>query len=296
MQRKMWCGTSTVNMLEKRIGPKTERYAVLGEVLDHTWSPYLHNTLFSLAGVDAVYLPLPVKNNHLGAAVEILRDAYNGFNVTIPYKEKIIPFLDEIDSAVKKIGAVNTVENRSGRLIGHNTDGLGMITAFQKNNINVDGVKALIVGGGGAAKVAAYEILSRGGRVCFAVRNINKIENLIENLNVHYRDKVGACDIKNITEEYDLLINCTPVGMFPNIHSCPVDEKTILRMSTVFDAVYNPRETLLLSIAKRLKRRTVEGLEMLFYQAIEAERIWLRNINLSEEQINTVYNWFRDEL
>ena len=114
-------------MLDCRISAATRRFAVLGESLGHTWSPQIHNSLFAAAGVDAIYLPMTVPRAQLSSAVDVLRSCYSGFNVTIPYKERIIPLLDEVDSAVLACGAVNTVENREGRLIGHITDGLGML-------------------------------------------------------------------------------------------------------------------------------------------------------------------------
>ena len=114
-------------MLDERIGAGTQQFAVLGESLGHTWSPYIHNTVFAACGRDAVYLPITVPKDKLSSAVDVLRSCFAGFNVTIPYKERIMPLLDEIDAAARACGAVNTVENRNGRLIGHITDGLGML-------------------------------------------------------------------------------------------------------------------------------------------------------------------------
>ena len=117
-------------MLDERIGAGTQRFAVLGKSLGHTWSPYIHNTVFAACGRDAVYLPITVPKDKLSSAVDVLRSCFAGFNVTIPYKERIMPLLDEIDAAARACGAVNTVENRNGRLIGHITDGLGMLSAL----------------------------------------------------------------------------------------------------------------------------------------------------------------------
>ena len=268
-------------MLDERIGAGTQRFAVLGESLGHTWSPYIHNTVFAACGRDAVYLPITVPKDKLSSAVDVLRSCFAGFNVTIPYKERIMPLLDEIDAAARACGAVNTVENRNGRLIGHITDGLGMLSALEKGGVRTHGVHALILGGGGAARVAGYEFLTRGGRVTFAVRNEEKGRALARELGDTQLDgaaRIGVCPLTEIPGAYDVLINCTPVGMYPRTDTCPVEDGVISRCAAVFDAVYNPRTTQLLARAQALSIPTVEGLGMLFDQAIEAQRFWFGEV------------------
>ena len=268
-------------MLDERIGAGTQRFAVLGESLGHTWSPYIHNTVFAACGRDAVYLPITVPKDKLSSAVDVLRSCFAGFNVTIPYKERIMPLLDEIDAAARACGAVNTVENRNGRLIGHITDGLGMLSALERGGVRTHGVHALILGGGGAARVAGYEFLTRGGRVTFAVRNEEKGRALARELGDTQLDgaaRIGVCPLTEIPGAYDVLINCTPVGMYPRTDTCPVEDGVISRCAAVFDAVYNPRTTQLLARAQALSIPTVEGLGMLFDQAIEAQRFWFGEV------------------
>ena len=268
-------------LLDERIGAGTRRFAVLGESLGHTWSPYIHNTLFAACGRDAVYLPITVPRDKLGSAVDVLRSCFSGFNVTIPYKERIMPLLDEIDDTARACGAVNTVENSDGRLIGHITDGLGMLSAIEKGGVQTCGVHALILGGGGAARVAGYEFLSRGGRVTFAVRNEEKGRALARELGDTQPDGTARIDVFPITGipgTFDVLINCTPVGMYPHTDACPVGDGVIARCKAVFDAVYNPRTTQLLARAKALSIPTVEGLGMLFDQAVEAQRFWFGEV------------------
>jgi len=268
-------------MLDERIGAGTRRFAVLGESLGHTWSPYIHNSLFSACGRDAVYLPVTIPRDKLSSAVDVLRSCFSGFNVTIPYKERIIPLLDEIDDAARACGAVNTVENRDGRLIGHITDGLGMLSAIEKGGVATHGVHALILGGGGAARVAGYEFLARGGRVTYAVRNVEKGERLARELGGAHPDfaaRIAVCPLDNIEGAYDILINCTPVGMYPHADAAPVSEAIVARCAAVFDAVYNPRETRLLACARALSIPAIEGLGMLFDQAVEAQRFWFGEV------------------
>lgn len=264
-------------MLNERIGPKTARFAVLGESLPHTWSPYIHNSLFDAAGLDAVYLPVTVPPERLSAATDVFRSCFSGFNVTIPYKEKIIPFLDETDQAVQACGAVNTVEIRDGRMIGHITDGLGMLRAIEEKGVGTHRADVLILGGGGAARVAGYEFLSRGGHVTFAVRDVQKGERLANSLaetQVDGRQRLFVCSLSACAEAHDILINCTPVGMYPHMDACPVSADVIARCGAVFDAVYNPRETRLLAQARKRGIPSIEGLGMLFYQAVEAQKFW----------------------
>ncbi len=248
-------------MLDERVKPSTARYAVLGSSLPHTWSPFIHNSLFMAAGLDAIYLPVTVPKEKLGSVTDVFRSCFSGFNVTIPYKERIIPYLDDVDDAVKACGAVNTVDIREGRMIGHITDGLGMLGAIEECGIVTEGIDVLILGGGGAARVAGYEFLSRGGNVTFAVRSMEKGERLANELAETQSDgrtRIHSCLLTDIIGAHDILINCTPVGMYPNTEAMPVSEKVISRCAAVFDAVYNPRKTQLLACAEQT-RNTLRG-------------------------------------
>lgn len=280
-------------MIDRRIGATTPRYAVLGESLSHTWSPYIHNSLFSAVGMDAVYLPITIPREKLASAVDVLRSCFGGFNVTIPYKEQIIPLLDEVDDSVRACGAVNTVENRNGRLIGHITDGLGMLRAIEEGGICTQNVDVLILGAGGAARVTGYEFLARNGKVTFAVRNLEKGLKLaaeLANTQPDGMNRIDVCRLDACLGPHDILINCTPVGMYPRIDACPVAADVIGCCHGVFDAVYNPRMTQLLSIAEQKGIPYVEGLGMLFYQAVEAQKFWFgKDAIASEAQQRAVY-------
>lgn len=286
-------------MLDERVKPSTARYAVLGSSLPHTWSPFIHNSLFMAAGLDAIYLPVTIPEDKLGSATDVFRSCFSGFNVTIPYKEKIIPYLDEVDDAVKACGAVNTVDIRDGRMIGHITDGLGMLRAIEECGIVTEGIDVLILGGGGAARVAGYEFLSRGGNVTFAVRSMEKGERLANELAETQSDgrtRIHSCLLTDIIGAHDILINCTPVGMYPNTEAMPVSEKVISRCAAVFDAVYNPRKTQLLACAEQRGISCVEGLGMLFYQAVEAQKLWLGSSIASESEQTRIYRELQSKL
>lgn len=286
-------------MLNERIGPETARFAVLGQSLPHTWSPYIHNSLFDAAGLDAVYLPVTVSPERLGSVTDVFRSCFSGFNVTIPYKEKILPFLDDVDEAARVCGAVNTVEIRNGRMIGHITDGLGMLRAIDEKGVETHQVDVLILGGGGAARVAGYAFLSRGGRVTFAVRDAQKGDALAHALAKTQQDGLRRLSVRPLAdcaEAHDILINCTPVGMHPHVDACPVSADVIARCEAVFDAVYNPRETRLLALAKQNGLPAIEGLGMLFYQAVEAQKFWFGDRVASKAEQSRIYSELQTRL
>lgn len=286
-------------MLNERIGPETARFAVLGQSLPHTWSPYIHNSLFDAAGLDAVYLPVPVPPERLGSVTDVFRSCFSGFNVTIPYKEKILPFLDDIDEAAQVCGAVNTVEIRNGRMIGHITDGLGMLRAIEEKGVKTHQADILILGGGGAARVAGYAFLSRGGRVTFAVRDAQKGNALAHALAKTQQDGLHRLSVRPLAdcaEAHDILINCTPVGMYPHVDACPVSADVIARCGAVFDAVYNPRETRLLTLARQNGLPAIEGLGMLFYQAVEAQKFWFGDRVASKAEQSRIYSELQTRL
>ena len=286
-------------MLNERIGPETARFAVLGQSLPHTWSPYIHNSLFDAAGLDAVYLPVTVPPERLGLVTDVFRSCFSGFNVTIPYKEKILPFLDDVDEAARVCGAVNTVEIRNGRMIGHITDGLGMLRAIEERGVETHQADVLILGGGGAARVAGYAFLSRGGRVTFAVRDAQKGNALVHALAQTQQDGLRRLSVRPLTdcaEAHDILINCTPVGMYPHVDACPVSADAIARCRAVFDAVYNPRETRLLALARQNGLPAIEGLGMLFYQAVEAQKFWFGDRIASKAEQSRIYSELQTRL
>ena len=286
-------------MLNERIGPETARFAVLGQSLPHTWSPYIHNSLFDAAGLDAVYLPVTVPPERLGSVTDVFRSCFSGFNVTIPYKEKILPFLDDVDEAARVCGAVNTVEIRNGRMIGHITDGLGMLRAIEERGVETHQADVLILGGGGAARVAGYAFLSRGGRVTFAVRDAQKGNALVHALAQTQQDgfhRLSVRPLADCAEAHDILINCTPVGMYPHVDACPVSADAIARCRAVFDAVYNPRETRLLALARQNGLPAIEGLGMLFYQAVEAQKFWFGDRIASKAEQSRIYSELQTRL
>lgn len=256
------------------------RAAVIGHPISHTMSPYIHSRLFTLSGYKAEYLAMDVGD--LEGSVPELRKL-DAFNVTIPYKEKIIPFLDALDDKAAAFGSVNTVSVQNGRMTGHTTDGAGLMAAFAQKGFSVSG-DILLLGSGGAARAIAFE-------TAYALRNIHmtivcrehsrdKAETIRNGAEVFSAGTGNTYRVINYEElnredkNYSILINATSVGMVPNIDACPVDLQVTARCGTVFDAVYNPGETRLMRQAIQQGRKLVFGMDMLVYQAVAAHEIW----------------------
>lgn len=218
-------------------------YFILGKSLPHTLSPDIHKEF----GLN--YGAIEIEEDMLKAFV--LSKNFKGFNVTIPYKEKILPFLDVADCEAQKIGAVNTVLLKGGKLYGYNTDAGGMERALSRANINLKGKTVCILGSGGTAKTARFVAQRLGARRIFNV------------------GRTGEINYQNVYENADteIIINTTPVGMYPDIEGRPVDLSGFPKLSGVFDAVYNPLKTSLILQAEELKTNASGGLFMLVEQA-----------------------------
>ena len=261
--------------MNSRVKGNTSLYAVIGHPIHHTISPEIHNTIFEHSISNNIYIPLKVNSEYLKSYIKFLRDNFQGFNVTIPHKKKIIKFLDELEENAERYGAVNTVKNINGKLIGFNTDGFGFTKSLELNNVNVFEKSILIIGTGGAARVSAFELLKKGAQITIASRDRQKAEELKLELKAHFNDaNISSVELIKLKESYHGIINATPVGMSPNIDLSPIDEFVLKETKFVFDMIYNPPQTKLLKMAKERGVKTINGLEMLFYQAIRSQEIW----------------------
>ncbi|MBP0962725.1 MAG: shikimate dehydrogenase [Oscillospiraceae bacterium] len=253
------------------------RFALIGHPLGHSLSPLLHGRLFALSGRQDDYSlldldPACFSDSGLRRRLEEL----SGFNITIPYKTGIIDLLDELDPDAAFYGAVNTVANHDGRLVGYNTDVAGFCLALQQQNLldTLEG-KVCVMGIGGAGRTMALEAGRRGARVCLAVR-----PSSLERATVLAQEMAAqgmTAQVQNVAElqgGWDLLINASPCGMFPHMDEMAPPAAALEGTNTVFDAVYNPADTLLLRTAKQYGCRCVEGMAMLAWQGAEAHRIW----------------------
>ncbi len=261
-----------------------QKIAVIGHPIGHTMSPFIHERLFRLSGIPLDYQVLDVPD--LEAALPRLREL-DCFNITIPHKSAILPYLDGIDPAAKEFGSVNTVQVKDGKLYGYTTDGAGCRKALENSGASFEG-SLLILGNGGAARAIAFEAAQnvRDFQITIAHRpgSYEKACALAEELAAFARRR-GDKQFRIVVESYeelrldeshkfDLLINCTSVGMYPHADASPVPESVVARCAAVFDAVYNPGRTKLLQMAEAAGAKAIGGMEMLVYQAVRAHEIW----------------------
>lgn len=272
-----------------------EKFTVIGHPLGHTMSPFIHDALFSLTGRTAEYSSEDISPEELKDKYASLREL-RGYNVTIPHKQAIIPLLDALDESAQRYGAVNCVSN-GDTAIGYNTDAYGFLKALETAGIPLDG-QVIICGCGGVARTMAYECLLAGCRLTFAV--LESDLPAAEKLTGELRSKVPGCDIDvkiigSFIQRCDLLINATPVGMYPKTESSPVGEEQLKVTGAVFDAVYNPRKTKLIKMAEDLGIPHGEGMAMLVWQAVKAHIIWY-GAEFTNEQINGIIEASYDEM
>ncbi len=240
-------------------------YGIIGNPVNKSRGFVLHNGLFRHHGMNKVYVNFPVVD--LPDFMEGFTGMLEGFSITMPYKQAVIDCLDEIDPLAARIGAVNTVVIRDGKLKGYNTDITGALRAIEERT-EIKGRAVTILGAGGAARAIAVGVAEKGGRLTILNRTVEKAEKLAMELNCHF----GAItDFKNITTE--ILINVTSVGMYPEIDCAPVNTEDVRDM-VVFDAVYNPEKTKLLRCAEENNCAIISGMEMFINQAAEQFRLW----------------------
>ena len=244
------------------------RYGLIGEKLGHSYSKPIHEQL-----AEYTYELIPLSREEFVPFME--EHDFSAINVTIPYKKDVIPYLDEISDAAKAIGAVNCIINQNGRLYGHNTDYAGFLYTLRKNNITITGEKVLVLGNGGAAKavVAALESL-----------------NPKELITVKYKEEPGVITYEQAASMHadaSVIVNTSPVGMYPNVDASPMDIAPYKALNAVVDIIYNPTTTKLLAQAKERGITAVNGLEMLVAQAKYAVELFL-NTHIPDEKIDEV--------
>ena len=262
-----------------------EFYGLLGEKLSHSLSPKINKMIFEKCNIEGAYKLFEIPNDKLKNYVEAVKLLnIKGFNVTIPYKIAIMDYLDFISEDAKKIGAVNTVMVKDNKLYGFNTDYYGVSIMLNSKGIKVKNRTATILGSGGACKaVLAYLLDNNISKVYIVSRNKNNVNFINSDNKVEFIDYNDLKDIKG-----DILINSTPVGMYPNIKESPVNIDIIKNYDVLADLIYNPMDTEFLKLGESLKKITVGGLYMLVGQAIKSQEI-LQDIEINKEVIEDIY-------
>ncbi|BCS80713.1 shikimate dehydrogenase [Anaerocellum diazotrophicum] len=268
---------------------------LIGKSLKHSISPFIHNRILSEFEIDAIYSNLELSDTEeLKEFVEMVKKDKDvvGFNITIPYKEDILKFCDEVSEDVRIIKAANTVKKEDGKLLAYNTDWIGFKKSLEDRGVDVKDKKILVLGSGGAAKACIYGLYRMGAKEVFvANRTYEKAERLKEVL----QDILKILPIEWLRRyefKYDIIINTTSVGMFPNIENNPFDFEIYEQSPPVFvyDMIYNPLKTAFLKEAEKRGIKTENGLKMLVYQAVEAEKIWFGDIDIVSNLIAEILN------
>jgi shikimate dehydrogenase len=262
------------------ISGKTRVCGVIGDPIEHTLSPTIHNAAFNHLKLDFVFLAFRVKAADLENAVRGMRGlGIHGLNVTMPHKSTVIAYLDEVDPTVQFLGSANTILNKNGKLSGFNTDGVGALKALRENGAELSEKKVLLLGAGGAAKAIAFALAEEVGELVVLNRAAEKARELAEALGRMFNKKVVGGSLspdaiaKNLRDS-DILINATSVGMKPNLSQSLVAPQWLRSDLTVMDIVYNPVETKLAEDAKAAGAKVISGVEMLIYQGAASFEIW----------------------
>jgi shikimate dehydrogenase len=249
------------------IDAKTELYGVIGNPIRHSLSPIIHNGVFQRMGLNAVYLAFEV--NNLKEAVNGMRElGLRGISVTLPFKTQILPYLDNIVDVARKIGAVNTISNEGGKMIGHNTDWHGALESLEEK-VDLRGKKVLLLGAGGTARAIGFGLKEKGSQVIISNRSLDKANELAKDLGFVCKPWLSLNE-----SEFDVIINATSVGMFPHNTENPLPKKLLREGTVVMDTVYEPLETRLLREAEEQGCVIINGLEMLARQGAAQIEIW----------------------
>ncbi|MBY0146789.1 shikimate dehydrogenase [Neobacillus niacini] len=252
-------------------------FAVLGYPIGHSMSPIMLNDVLASYEMDAHYHPFKVSPDELGTAVRGLKAiGIKGFNVTIPHKSAIIPFLDGVDELAMSIGAVNTVVNDNGKLIGYNTDGYGFIKGLDPYITSFSDKKILVIGAGGAAR-AIYFTMAKLKPLAIDITNrtVSKAEELIEACPFESNSKsLSLEEAAANLNEYDVVIQTTMIGMYPKISEVPISLSNLNAQALVCDIIYNPLETQFLKEAQQKGATVQNGVEMFVYQGALAFEKW----------------------
>lgn len=260
----------------------TTYVGLFGWPVAHSRSPQMHNAAFIHLGVDWEYLLLPVAPSDVQDAVAGIRALrFAGVNVTVPHKQAVMPALDDVRDDARAIGAVNTIVNRDGRLIGHNTDAAGFLRALREAGFSPTGCRAVVLGAGGAARAIVYALLSEDAQVTIANRTVERATALAQRSSEYFDAEPAVVplsttdDLAGAIAAADLLVNATSVGMSPAVDADPLPaEITLPPTITVYDLVYSPRNTKLLQRAHAAGVTAVDGLGMLLHQGAVAFELW----------------------
>ncbi len=263
------------------INAQTQFCGVIGNPVEHSLSPAIHNAAFQKLGLNFVYLAFRVEA--IGDAIKGLRALGNfrGASVTIPYKVAAVPFLDSVEPTARHIGAINTIVAAGGNLTGHNTDAIGALRALHEGGVELKGRQVVMLGSGGAARAIAFALGGETGIERLTLLGIDDQERAALARDLQSKTGMAVQEsrldegaLRKILPDTHVLIHCTPMGMSPKVDETAVSPALLHAGLTVMDIVYNPRDTQLLKHAKARGCRTIPGLEMFLHQAAAQFELW----------------------
>ena len=261
-----------------KIKGSTNIVGLIGHPVEHSFSPPMHNAAFDELGMDYAYVAFDVNPKNLQSAIEGAKSLnIRGFNVTIPHKIEVMQFLDEIDEVASLIGAVNTIDFKN--LKGYNTDGIGAVKAIEEVS-SIKNKNVVVAGAGGASRAISFYLAKYGAEsLTILNRNVDKAQGLAGDVSdsglINDVNAGSISEIGRYLANADILVDTTPIGMHPNIDDAPIALVGDMHEDlVVFDAVYNPNETVLLKEAIKAGAKPVHGIKMLLYQGAESFRIW----------------------
>lgn len=275
------------------VSAKSKVCGILANPVEHSMSPVIQNFYAEQAGVDMVYIPLKTGEEGLEAAIcGAYAMNFWGMNVTVPHKQRVMQYLAEVDPSAREIGAVNTLVRTKDGYKGYNTDALGLLRSIQEQDINLKGSKCILLGAGGAARAAAYVLVSQGAAQVYLLnRSADKAEEFAETVNESAGRQVivplPIADYGKIPAGSYLAIQTTSVGMHPDTDQIPVrDQDFYKQIHTGIDVIYTPMETRFMRQIRDLGGKAVNGLDMLVYQGVAAFELWFPHISLDAETIS----------
>lgn len=257
-----------------------KHYAVIGYPVTYSVSPLMHNAAFEYLKIPAIYEHCPIKPSELDQKISFLKENYDGFNITIPLKELMLAYVNDVSEEVNEIGAMNTAMILNDEIYGYNTDPYGFSEGFKfHSGQTLSGISAIVLGSGGASKSVVYQLAyEKALKVTVVARNESKSKNLIKNFNRYFPDvefkAISEAHLQDISvKDYQLLVNTTPVGMHSE-KQVPFGWSQFHSNLWVYDLIYVPGETQLLAHAKKKSAKILNGLNMLLYQGAKSFEIW----------------------
>lgn len=278
----------------------TKTCGLIGNPVEHTLSPVIHNTLAKITGKNLVYVPFHVKQGLDEAVKGAYALSIQGMNVTVPYKEQVIPYLSKVDGLAAKIGAVNTLVRGEEGYIGYNTDMPGLYRAMKSDGVCVDGEEVIILGAGGVARAVAVMLYDKAAHIYILNRTVEKAAAIATEVNGYAGRQVATAmplsEHGTLPDKKYVVIQATNVGMYPDTDKVIVEDAAFYaKVSTGYDLIYNPRKTLFMQKVEQAGGKAYNGLKMLLYQGIIAYELW-NDCEITEEVANQVYTRLRESL